>query len=251
MKTTVLFDDGTRRWLFLGRDPDRPGAVIDTNEYVVTHAGKALLLDPGGTEVFPSIAAAVSREISLSDVEVLFGSHQDPDIISSLPLWLSVTSGAKVFVPWTWEGFIRHFSMDANLIPVPDDGCIIPLNGSSDLKLVPSHYVHASGAFSLYDPRARILFSGDVGAALLPDSYDSVFVEDFDANIQFMEGFHRRWMPSNRAKNAWIARVRQLPIDLMCPQHGAVFRGPDVARFLDWFEALEVGSAVSAPVSVS
>ncbi len=246
MKTTVLFDDGTRRWLFLGRDPQRPDRVIDTNEYVVLHAGKALLLDPGGTEVFPAIAAAVAREVRLSNIEALFGSHQDPDIISSLPLWLSVMGDASVYVPAIWESFLRHFSLNANLVTMPDEGCVIPLNGTRELRSIPSHYVHASASFGLYDPRARILFSGDVGAALLPDSDANVFVENFDEHVRYMEGFHRRWMPSNRAKNAWVRRVRELDVDMMCPQHGAVFRGEDVARFLDWFEALEVGSAVRA-----
>jgi len=27
----------------------------------------------------------------------------------------------------------------------------------------------------------------------------------------------------------------------MCPQHGRIFKGDNVKRFLDWFEALEVG----------
>jgi flavorubredoxin len=30
----------------------------------------------------------------------------------------------------------------------------------------------------------------------------------------------------------------------MAPQHGRIFRGDDVKRFLDWFEALQVGIAV-------
>jgi len=31
---------------------------------------------------------------------------------------------------------------------------------------------------------------------------------------------------------------------MMVPQNGRVFRGDDIDRFLDWFEALEVGIAV-------
>jgi flavorubredoxin len=27
----------------------------------------------------------------------------------------------------------------------------------------------------------------------------------------------------------------------MCPQHGRIFKGDNVKRFLDWFEDLEVG----------
>ncbi len=30
----------------------------------------------------------------------------------------------------------------------------------------------------------------------------------------------------------------------MCPQHGGIFRGDDVPRFLDWLDKLEVGIAV-------
>ena len=82
--------------------------------------------------------------------------------------------------------------------------------------------------------------SGDIGAAL--ESVEApIFVEDFDEHIGKMKMFHQRWMPSNEAKNDWVRRVRKLDIDLMCPQHGRIFKGDDVKRFLDWFEELEVG----------
>jgi flavorubredoxin len=54
-------------------------------------------------------------------------------------------------------------------------------------------------------------------------------------------------MPSNRAKSDWIERVRKLDIAMMVPQHGRIFRGDDVKRFLDWFDALEVGVAIPGP----
>ena len=28
---------------------------------------------------------------------------------------------------------------------------------------------------------------------------------------------------------------------MLCPQHGAIYRGEDVRRFIDWFANLEVG----------
>jgi len=111
------------------------------------------------------------------------------------------------------------------------------------VQFIPAHYLHASGNFHVYDAEARILMSGDVGAALEPDGAP-LYVDDFDEHIGKMQLFHQRWMPSNRAKNDWIRRVRELDIDIMAPQHGRIFRGDDVARFLDWFEALEVGSAI-------
>jgi flavorubredoxin len=243
MISEILFDDGHRSWRFFGRDPQLPDEFIDTNQYLVVHDGAGLLCDPGGIEVFPSVVAEVSRVFDPAKLEALFGSHQDPDIISSLSLWVALKPDVKVYVPWLWTGFLKHFASDAQMIPIADEGGILPLGGSHELTFVPAHYLHSSGNHGLYDPRAKILFSGDVGAALLSKDDAPMTVTDFDRHIRAMEGFHRRWMPSNRAKQAWIDRVRCLDVDLLCPQHGAIFQGPMVDRFLQWLEDLEVGTA--------
>ena len=51
--------------------------------------------------------------------------------------------------------------------------------------------------------------------------------------------------PSNAAKQDWIKRIRKLDIEMMLPQHGRIFKGENVGKFLDWFEQLQVGSAIS------
>ena len=48
-------------------------------------------------------------------------------------------------------------------------------------------------------------------------------------------------MPSNEAKRDWVERVRKLNVKMICPQHGRIFKDDNVDRFLDWFDALEVG----------
>ncbi len=239
MLSRKLFDQG-HQWFVFGRDPDKPEKIIDTNQYMVVADGRALLLDPGGIELFAVMLASVLKHVEAEQITDLFASHQDPDIISSLGMWDQVLPDATLHSPWMWEGFIRHFGMEnIRYAAIPDAGGVLKLGGLQ-LELVPAHYLHSSGNFHVYDPKARILFSGDVGAALEPGETD-LFVQDFDAHTAFMTGFHRRWMPSNRAKNDWISRVRALDIDMMVPQHGRLFRGDDVTRFLGWFEQLEVG----------
>ena len=51
-------------------------------------------------------------------------------------------------------------------------------------------------------------------------------------------------MPSEEAKSFWLDRVRNLEIDMLAPQHGALFRGDDVSRVLEWFDALPVALLV-------
>jgi len=226
-----------------GRDPDKPDKIIDTNQYMVRTSSKALLMDPGGIELFSPMLAAVVKQVPVEQITHLFASHQDPDIISSLGLWDQALGNSHLYAPWLWEGFIRHFGMhNIQYKPIPDEGAILKLD-NLQFQFIPAHYLHSSGNFHVFDPQAKILMSGDVGAALEPHG-SPMEVEDFDEHVPKMKMFHQRWMPSNKAKNDWVERVSRLEIELMCPQHGRIFSGDNIKRFLDWFGALEVASAI-------
>ncbi len=242
MKTEKIYD-AAYQWIVMGRDQDKPEKIIDTNQYIIKDGKRTVLLDPGGIEIFSSVLAATLSETHIDHITDLFASHQDPDIISSLGLWTEILPNVKLHAPAIWEGFIRHFS-DANLtyMPIADNGGSLTLE-KAELQFIPAHYLHASGNFHVYDAKAKILMSGDVGAALEVMGAP-MFVENFEEHKQHMHMFHKRWMPSNDAKKDWIRRVRDLKIDMMAPQHGRIFKGDDVKRFLDWFEALDVGIAI-------
>ncbi len=244
MRAVTLYDDG-HKWIFFGRDPAKPESIIDTNQYLVASSTEAILLDPGGIELFAPMLASVLKYVGIEQLTQLFASHQDPDIISSLGLWDQVLPKAKLWAPWIWEGFLRHFGMERiEYAPLKDGGGIIRV-GDVELQAIPAHYLHSSGNFHIYDPRAKILFSGDIGAALEPITAD-IYVDDFELHTSKMKLFHQRWMPSNEAKLDWVNRVRKLDIDMMLPQHGRIFKGDDVQHFLNWFERLPVGIAIGA-----
>lgn len=244
-KATTIFESGPHKWMAVARDPERPGYLIDTNEYLVIHGENALLTDPGGSEIFPAVFSAVSEAFNPMHIRGLFASHQDPDIISSLSLWLDFNPTLRCHLSWLWTSFIPHFGGQWDtFIPIPDEGMDIRV-GNLTLQAVPAHYLHSSGNFHLYDEKARILFSGDVGAALLPPGEDGLFVKDFDRHIRHAEGFHRRWMGSKAAVLDWCERVGRMEIDMLCPQHGAIYRGADVGRFINWLSELDVASGLA------
>jgi len=249
MKCVTLFRQDDHLWQVFGQDPDRPDNIIDTNQYLVRSGNSAILLDPGGMEVFPAMLAALTREIPVDEIKALFLSHQDPDIGSSLPLWRRVCGpDIKVYLSWLWAGFTAHFDRDASFTTIPDEGMEVSLTHELRLRFIPAHYLHSSGNFNVYDAKAKVLFSGDIGAALVPrtQAEDGMFVTDFAAHIQYMDGFHRRWLASERARDAWVAQVSKLDIDILAPQHGLLFKGDDVKRFIEWFSTLEIGSGIAA-----
>ena len=64
---------------------------------------------------------------------------------------------------------------------------------------------------------------------------------DLAPHIPRMEGFHRRYMVSNKVLRLWVAMARQLDISLIVPQHGAPIMGPAIAQFFDWLDHLMCG----------
>ena len=203
-----------------------------------------MLLDPGGIEIFPQVLTELTKYVPTENIKVIFASHQDPDISSSLSMWLDLCPNVEVYCSWIWTGFIAHFGMGTRLIlnPIPDEGMELNIGGSSNsVYFVPAHYCHSSGNFSVYDPKADILFSGDIGAALFPEGHSApLFVDNFDEHINYMKNFHLRWMPSTGALKDWVKRVRLINPSMICPQHGSIFKGEDVNKFLNWLEQLNV-----------
>ncbi|MBI1207287.1 MAG: MBL fold metallo-hydrolase [Azospirillum sp.] len=248
MKCFKLFSQGDHRWLAFGQDRSRPDSITDTVQVVVTAGNNTMLLDPGGIEIFPSMMGALVHEIDMETVRHIFLSHQDPDVGSGLALWRQVAApGTVIHLAQLWTGYVSHFDAEAKFAPIPDQGGEVQLSGSVRLRLLPAHYLHSPANFCVYDPVARVLFSGDIGAAQLPgEKLRDIWVSNFAEHVQYMSGFHRRFMGSREARDAWIEMVSALAIDVIVPQHGLAFRGPDVRRFLDWFAELPIGSGLEA-----
>ncbi|MES9973858.1 MAG: MBL fold metallo-hydrolase, partial [Candidatus Thiodiazotropha sp.] len=176
-------------------------------------------------------------------LDYVIASHQDPDIVASVNKWL-VGTDCKVVVPALWERFIPHFTRPGRLqdrvVPIPDEGINLEL-GNIRLMALPAHFLHAEGNFQFYDPVSRILFSGDLGANLPPGDLNAP-VKKLSEIMPYMEGFHRRYMNSNKVCNLWANMVRQLDIDMIVPQHGRSFLGKKVVNeFINWIDSLECG----------
>ncbi len=204
-----------------------------------------MLLDPGGRLVFKRLLGEAGRAFPIGRLRAVFVSHQDPDVVAALPSWVLVAGDVRVYAPAAWTRFLPHMFSERPewdfVVEVPDEGSEIPL-GKVTLRAIPAHFLHSAANFSLYDPESKILFSGDVGASIIPPEEDSDFAGDFESHLRYMEGFHRRYMASSRACRRWVSLVRELDVEVIAPQHGAIIRGRDnVQRFLDWLEGLECG----------
>ncbi len=236
----TLFETAQHKNVFV--DDLSSGHMVQANQHVIVNNGVGMILDPGGHKVYTKLFSMLSSEMKINALQHIFFSHQDPDIIASANGWLMVTS-ADAYLSALWMRFIPHFGVDELVVerinPIPDEGMVITV-GEAQMKVIPAHFLHSAGNFQLYDPIAKILYSGDLGASLdMPYS----FVEDFDAHVPYMEGFHKRYMTNSKALKTWANTVRQLDIDIIAPQHGAMFPNKELShRFIDWVDGLTCGT---------
>ena len=245
----VLYDEDDHKVVWLGWGDDDDRGAVQTNQSLIVNKGKGILLDPGGVHLFSRVVAVISNYIDLDSIETIFFSHQDPDVSSGIALWLGVTN-ADIYISELWLRFVPHFGIiDQNrLKKVEDGGGSISLRSGEELKLIPAHFLHSPGNFALWDPVSSILFSGDIGAAVFSKENRTVFIEDFDSHTSLMEGFHKRYMSSGKICKRFVQNVRSTVGDqkvrMIAPQHGGIFYGNDVERFLSWFEALKCGTDI-------
>ncbi len=215
--------------------------AIQANQHLVVHNGEGMILDPGGHKVYAKVLSETFAQLGGGNLKYVFLSHQDPDIVAAINGWL-MTTDAEAHVSALWERFVPHFGLDAlvadRLKCIPDEGTTLNLGGV-DLLVIPAHFLHSCGNFQVYDPVSKILYSGDLGASI-GMSYQSV--TDFNSHLPFMEGFHQRFMANNKVMKMWAEMIRNLDIETIAPQHGAVFQGKElVNQFIDWVENLECG----------
>jgi len=126
-------------------------------------------------------------------------------------------------------------------VGVPDEGMMVEVAPGFNLQIIPAHFLHSEGQINVYDPRSKILFIGDIGAAMMPVDRDYAFVDNFQEHLPFIKSFHRRYMCSNKAIRLWLKNISGLDIAMLAPQHGPVYRGKAVQEFLAWLADLECG----------
>ncbi|QDL55062.1 MBL fold metallo-hydrolase [Rhodoferax aquaticus] len=238
-----LYRDASHTCLMFTDLIDGDAQAVQSNQFLIVDNGSGAIIDPGGNLAFNELFMGLSRHFTPQNLSYLFASHADPDIIASLDRWMTSTP-AKLVISRVWERFVPHFTKvgktDNRIIGVPDQGGKLPL-GRNELWVLPAHFLHSEGNFHFYDPVSRILFTGDLGVSMTSGQRAQTPVTRLADQLPLMEGFHKRYMVSNKVLRLWVQMARKLDISMLVPQHGAPITGPAIAEFFEWAENLYCG----------
>lgn len=238
----ILYNDGVHKCIMFSFDEEEHDErFLSVNQYLIIDHDKAILIDPGSQGVFEDMVDAVQKHIALDKIKLIFFSHQDPYVAGSITSWALCTD-SKIIISSLWVRFMSHYGLldSSRFIALEDKGARINF-GEHFFEFIPAHFLHSPGNFSLFDSKSKILFSGDIGAAVVELSHLYKEVVDFETHLLYLEGFHKRYMAGNIFTRKWVTKARAISPQLIAPQHGAIFEGENVEKFLTWFEHLQCG----------
>jgi flavorubredoxin len=228
--------------MFSFDDESHEDSFLSVNQFLIVQNGYGVLIDPGSEAIFDELYDEVSKYVEINNIKFIFFSHQDPDVSGSISQW-AVTTNAKFIMSSLWVRFMSHYGlMDmSKIIALDDHGAKLKF-GDDSLQFLPAHFLHSPGNFSLYDTCSKILFSGDIGAAVLPSIHGEKEIKNFEEHSISLEAFHKRYMGSNKLCKAWVNKIKKHEVNMIAPQHGFIFKDENVKKFLDWLENLKCGS---------
>jgi glyoxylase-like metal-dependent hydrolase (beta-lactamase superfamily II) len=238
-----------------------PRNVFHANPYLRSWEGTVggerrafhLLIDPGSTADLAFVRMKVEGLLgSLDRISAIYLNHQDPDVASSSPTFLTkhAPNASVICSKDTWR-LVRHLCPGRRTFVNTQrhpEGLTLPTG--HPVCFVPTPFCHFAGAVCLYDLESRILFTGDLFGGLTEIGAEGFFATESD--WAGMRAFHQLYMPSNQALRRAIAAIRALdPAPAMlAPQHGRVIGGPLVEEMLRRLEELPVGLDLLEPAAV-
>ncbi len=235
-KPTLLFQDGdhTVHWIGIAEE-----TAFRCNTYLVRDGAEAVLIDPGSRAHFEQVKARVAQIMPPQQLSAMVLCHQDPDVAASMVDWLDLNPAVKAISTPRTHVLLPHYGrLDYPSVDVSDK-VVYALPSGRRLRFIEAPFLHFPGAFVTYDEASKLLFSGDIWAAL--DMSWRLIVESFDEHVPSLDLFHLDYMASGVAARGFARKLGGIDIAAILPQHGSIIPREHVAAAIDYLATLRCG----------
>lgn len=227
------------------------------NPYLIVEEDEAILIDGGSRTDFSTVMMKILQTgLPPSNVQNLIYHHYDPDLCGSIPDFEEIIDNDNLNIISHTENntFIKYYggSLERKCIE-KDLNFVWEFSTGRKLKFIRTPYAHSPGSFVTLDSKTGTLFSSDLFGSyakdwelfleLNPECDDCYSYEDCPAGkeecpILGIIGFHVNIMTSKKALNYALNRIKELPVQMIAPQHGSVI--PDTNTIDTVIEKLQL-----------
>jgi len=204
-----------------------------------------MIMDPGSRIDLEPLTKALEKLIGgIDKIDIIFLSHQDPDVSSSTPFLLSASPRAVVITSQDTIRLVKMYGIPSPKLKAIEDfktETVVIKETGHRIRFIPAYFCHFRGAMMLYDLESRVLFTGDFMGGLNTIDGNPVYATEEAWDGIFL--FHSIYMPSNLALRETIDRIGLLnPFpEVIAPQHGYVVKSELIVEFLNRLSELNVG----------
>ncbi len=224
---------------YVGFGDDKAG--FSNNPYLLVEGDSVVLFDPGSRreDHFLIIKKKIESVVPLNKITHIVVHHQDPDLVASVPLFEEIlgVNNFELISTMRTSLLIPYYGIYTDITTV-EDGDVMEIDNGRKIMFITSPYLHFPGAHVSYDEKTKTLFSSDIFGAFT--SKWTLFADEAEDYIQAMKIFHEPYIPHRDCVMSFINKVKNLPIEMICPQHGSVIR-KDIPKYVKALTEFEVG----------
>jgi len=207
--------------------------------YLIENGNESILIDPGSMLEFEHVVGKIKEVIPLSNIKYIVLHHQDPDLAAAVPALEKriQRDDLQIVTHSRMSPLLKHYGITSSYYEVDRHDMQLETETGLRLSFVSTPYCHSPGAFVTYDPKNKILFSGDIFGGI--ESSWSFYADE--GYFEQAKQFHSEYMPSREIFNYALSSIEALDIDLIAPQHGSIIQKPYIERLIKQMKELECG----------
>jgi flavorubredoxin len=209
---------------------------VTYNSYIINDEKKAII-DLAKGNKGDDYLEQIEEVTDLSQIDYVIINHMEPDHSGLIKLMRRLAPQAKILGSKKAVDMMAKFFNITENVQAVEDGDTLSL-GKCTLKFIYTPFLHWPETIMTYETSQRILFSCDAFGG-----YGAVRGGIFDDECQGPDFYEREALRyyvnivanfSARVLNA-IEKLKELPIDVIAPSHGLVWRS-DVSRIVNLYK---------------
>jgi len=221
---------------------------VTYNSYLIVDE-KICLIDTVKEPFAQELLDRVSQIVDPAKIDYIITNHIEPDHSGALPAVMARAPQAKVLLTEHGRtGIIKHYQQNYDF-QVIKEGDVLDL-GRNKLQFVPVPMLHWPDSMICYLTGEQILFSNDVFGQHISTTKRFDDENDISEVMYEAEKYYANILQLfGKTVVKAIDRVKALPVKLVAPSHGIVWRThiPEIiARYQDWGQGKTTGKVIIA-----